>query len=203
MQEFTVPSITTSPDVMRVLLRDKCPEGLFAEIGLPIFRSKLDFPNMTGNVLILYKISDPGNLGTLLRTALAFDWCRVVLVDSCVDPFGPECIRSSMGASLKVQIYTIEKSELCNFLKYNEISPIFADSNVHNIMGITLPKLDKKHQFGLILGSEARGFDDFPAEFYNSSQKISIPMKNKTDSLNVAVSGGILMNILSRNKILI
>ena len=183
----------TSSDVIRAVTREATPEGIIAEINTP---------KLLGNdvitderILFLYRISDPGNLGTLMRTALAFEWNRIVLLDDCVDPFNPECIRSSMGAALKLKLHSIKSSLLKEFIESNNIKTYIAD-----ISGSTYNEgnYNNTHKrIGLVLGSEANGFKGFPNDLYDQLEKISIKMSKDVESLNVAVCGGILMNKLN------
>ena len=185
-------NLTTS-DVIRAVTREATPEGIIVEINTP---------KLLGNdvvtderILFLYRISDPGNLGTLMRTALAFEWNRIVLLDDCVDPFNPECIRSSMGAALKLKLHSIKSSLLKEFIESNNIKTFIAD-----IADSSFNKgnyINTHKRIGLVLGSEANGFKGFPSDLYNQLEKISIKMTKDVESLNVAVCGGILMNKLN------
>jgi RNA methyltransferase, TrmH family len=180
-----------SHDVAKAITREASPEGIIAEVDIP--KAYTDTKCFNENILMLYRISDPGNLGTLLRTAKALNWNRVVLIDGCVDPFNPEAIRSSMGSSFKTKLQFIKSENLKKFIQQNEIKVIIADMNGECDDG---NKKIFRGPVGLLLGSEANGFKGFPREIYDFSPKICIKMSNDTDSLNVAVCGGILMNNL-------
>ena len=177
-----------SRDVAKAITREASPEGIIAVVNIP--KSTNETVSFNDKILMLYRISDPGNLGTLLRTARALGWNRVVLIDDCVDPFNPETIRSSMGASFKAKLHFIKSEELKNFIKSNEIKVVIADmtgefQDVNNKIA--------RGPLGLLLGSEANGFNGFPREIYDSAPKICIKMLSDADSLNIAVCGGILM----------
>ena len=177
-----------SRDVAKAITREASPEGIIAVVNIP--KSTHETVSLDDKILMLYGISDPGNLGTLLRTAIALGWSRVVLIDDCVDPFNPESIRSSMGASFKAKLNFIKSEELKNFIKSNEIKVSIADMT-GEFQDVN--KQIARGPFGLLLGSEANGFKGFPREIYDSSPKICIKMLNDADSLNIAVCGGILM----------
>lgn len=185
----------TTRDVLRAVTREASPEGIIAEIDIPKVLDENEVILDDERVLFLFRISDPGNLGTLMRTALAFDWKRIVLVDDCVDPFNPECIRSSMGSALKLKIHRIGSNLLGSFIERNNIIAFIADSSAETH--------DFKHQIdtktGLILGSEANGFSGFPPELMNNLKTISVKMYKDAESLNIAVCGGILMNKINCN----
>ena len=183
-----------SSDVLRVVTREASPEGILAEIDTPgvLDDSAIVFDNE--KVLFLFRISDPGNLGTLMRTALAFEWNRIVLVDDCVDPFNPECIKSSMGAALKLKIHRIRSDVLDKFIERNNLNVMIADSDANADIRDYQNQLCQS--IGLVLGSEANGFTGFPSELYEKLSKVSVKMSKHVESLNVAVCGGILMNEL-------
>lgn len=185
---------------MRVITKEANPEGIIAEISSPPFLDESD-PIESGDcVLILFKISNPGNLGTLIRTARAFDWNRIVLVDDCVDPFNSECIRSSMGSVLKVKIHSFCKEKLSKFLKDNKINAYIATNTNGSLTDKTFNKASSRDSIGIILGSESHGFSGFPEDVYQALPKIKIEIKNDIESLNVAISGSILMNVFSNIK---
>lgn len=177
-----------------MISREGSPEGFMIEIDQPQIYSDDDLISLNERILVLYKISDPGNLGTLVRTARAFNWNRVILLDNCVDPFHPECIRSSMGAVLKTKLHSISVSKFHEFIiKKNNIQCYIADSQ---LSGTSYSKeVLNDSTIALILGSEANGLKEFPQAIYEKCQKLSLKMENDTESLNVAVCGGILMNM--------
>ena len=185
----------TSWEILRAVTREASPEGIIAEIGIPTVLDENTMNNgsmANERILFLFRISDPGNLGTLMRTALAFEWDRIVLVDDCVDPFNPECIKSSMGAALKLNVHRIKSDVMGSLIERNNITTMIADSNSDSYQN----EYDNKtnQNLGLVLGSEANGFSGFPKELYEKLIKISLKMSDKVESLNVAISGGILMN---------
>ena len=197
-KDLSIKNVTL--DIMRVITKEANPEGIIAEISSPRFLDESD-PIESGDcVLILFKISNPGNLGTLIRTARAFNWNRIVLVGDCVDPFNFECIRSSMGSVLKVKIHLFSEEKLSKFLKDNKINAYIAA----NINGFLTDKnintASSRDSMGIILGSESHGFLGFPEDVYKALPKIKIEMNNDIESLNVAISGSILMNIFSNIK---
>lgn len=184
-----------SNDIVKVLTREASPEGIVAEIDIPNFSTE---PILSEDrVLFLYKISNPGNLGTLLRTARALDWNRVVLIDDCVDPFNPETVRSSMGSSLKTAFSSLKSCDLRNYIEKYRINLLMADKNGKSVdyYGIE----ETRRPIGLLLGSEANGFKGLPKGICDSFQKICVKMSYDTESLNVAICGGILMyNLISK-----
>lgn len=184
-----------SRDLIRAITREASPEGIIAEIGTPEIKTERHRIPPNGRVLFLYNISDPGNLGALIRTAKAFGWNDIALVDDCVDPFNSECIRSSMGLSLKINIYRLTSNMLLDFSKENDLKLFIADKNAEKPSHSLGSRVHSK--IGLFLGSEANGFARFPQDVRDLCVPISINISTEVESLNVAVCGGIIMKHLS------
>ncbi len=140
------------------------------------------------NSLILDGISDPGNLGTLIRTAVAMDITDIYLA-SCCDLFSPKVLRSTMGGIFRGNFYrgTIE-----------EILAVHNDSTIYSMdmSGKDLFTIKFEDKSTIIVGSEAHGLSD--ASRNRADKIISLPTENGMESLNAAVAGGIALYFLSR-----
>lgn len=123
-------------------------------------------------------VQDPGNVGTIVRLAAAFDAAGVLLLPGCADPFGPKAIRASVGAILSVPIATITLGELLGR------SLFIAD--MHG-QAVDPPARDAV----LVFGSEGTGVSD---EVRRAAKAIAIPMSKSVESLNVAASAAILLS---------
>ncbi len=134
--------------------------------------------------LFLYKISDPGNLGSILRTAAWFNIKNIGLSSDCTDPFSPKVIRSAVGAHTHLNIHKNINYEIFSNHDYLLIG---ADQNgTHEIEN---PDYNKK--LVLVLGSESKGLDE---KIKNKLNKlVSIKKFGYGESLNVAIAGSILM----------
>lgn len=124
-------------------------------------------------------VQDPGNVGTIVRLAAAFDAAGVLLLPGCADPFGPKAIRSSAGAILNVAVAEITARELidANVLLY---------ATATSGAAVDPPMRDAV----LIFGSEGRGVSE---DLLERATKIAIPMSGRVESLNVASSAAILL----------
>lgn len=136
-------------------------------------------------ILILDQIQDPGNLGTLLRTALALDWDGVIFTPGTVDPFNDKALRASKGAlfHLPYQSQTIEE------IKQTIEAPIL----IADLDGENLADCKIAPPLALVLSHEGTGPSP---ELEKKGKKIQIPMQNGVDSLNVAASGAIFLYTL-------
>jgi len=129
--------------------------------------------------LVLDRIQDPGNMGTILRTAFAFGFKTVYTID-CVDPYSPKVIRASSGMALRVNIIDTDYEHLPTDTIYY-LADLRGDK----------PQPIRETNFGIVLGNEGQGINSI---FYQKPHKvITIPMAADCDSLNVAVAGGIIM----------
>ena len=144
-----------------------------------------------GNYLVLDELQDPGNVGTLIRSALGANFLDIYLLNS-VNISNEKLIRSSMGAIFKTKIYQVSKDEfISNYKKWNK--PLY----VCDMDGENIYKTHISNNAGIVVGNEGNGVS---AEIRGiSTGSISIPMKNGLESLNAGVSGSIIMYHLSNN----
>lgn len=170
--------------VMKKISGMQTPEGIVAEIAMPKSASLKDLRYL----LVLDGVSDPGNLGTILRTALAMGWEGVFIINESCDPYNEKAIRASRGALFRLPIAFGGWEEVTKLIKENHLLPLVAD--VH---GKKLTDIKSKNGILLVLGNEAHGPSE---EAHKLCEKITIPMPGQMESLNVAIAGGILMYVL-------
>lgn len=149
-----------------------------------------DIPEQPSNlqrVLVLDGVQDPGNMGTLMRSAVAFGFDTMVL-DHCVDIFNPKVIRSTQGAIFKLHYIYDDVIEFMD--KHLDMTFIATDLKAqHYVNELTVDS----ERIGLILGNEGNGIREEVIK--KAGLKVKIKMKN-TESLNVAVAGSICMYML-------
>ncbi|GBR72973.1 tRNA G18 (ribose-2'-O)-methylase SpoU [Candidatus Termititenax aidoneus] len=135
--------------------------------------------------IFLDRLQDPGNLGTIIRTAAAFGLDGLIYNKGCVDVFAPKVVRASMGAVFTLDLLAAEITDLTGNI-------IAAD-----LYGAAPENLQINGGFVLAIGSEGQGL---AAEILQrASQKVSLPIhKNKAESLNAAVAAGILLYLLQK-----
>lgn len=156
-------------------------EGILAEFPLPPFRALDDLKY----ILVLDGINDPGNLGTLIRTALAFNWEGIFLTHDSCDPFNEKAIRAAKGATFQLPIFHGTAQDLEQLIQKSGMPAVVAD-----LEGTSFEELKFPNGVALILGNEAHGSSLSENQTF---QKITIPMSGKIESLNVSIAGGILM----------
>lgn len=171
-------------EIMKKISGVQSPEGLMAEVAIPSPASL----NQLTPILALDRISDPGNMGTLLRTALAFGWKGVFILNNSCDPYNDKTVRAAKGAQFKLPLQFGSESDLKKLVEANKLQAYVAD-----LEGMAPEKISKTTPRVLILGNEAEG----PSKgLLNFCKKISLPMQGEMESLNVSIAGGILMYLL-------
>ncbi|KAL7104273.1 hypothetical protein ACP275_08G233900 [Erythranthe tilingii] len=157
-------------------------------------------------ILVLDGIQDPGNLGTLVRSATAFRWDGVFLLPGCCDPFNDKALRASRGASFQIPIVSGNWQQI-NILRQEFRMKMFAGHPSKNddlsnqlVIGLSNEFADSvaNSPLCLILGSEGGGLSE---DSMRACELVSIPMAGDFESLNVSVAGGIFMYMLqNQNK---
>ncbi|MBU4486393.1 MAG: RNA methyltransferase [Candidatus Delongbacteria bacterium] len=170
----------------------KSSEGILAVAKIPLCTDTNLFFNSKINLLGLFGISDPGNMGTLLRTAYWFGLEGIVLYDNCADVFSPKVIRSSMGSVFHIDILEFRNfTESSVFLdQYSKIGTFLDEKNNYK------HSTDKKKI--IFLGNEANGLDNILKDKIDFNFRID--SAGKFDSLNVSVAGGIIINEIFNTK---
>lgn len=141
-------------------------------------------------VVVLDGVQDPGNVGTILRTAAAFD-CGAILLEGSAEIFNPKVVRSSMGAIFYLPVAVASREEFLN-LRGREILAAAVDDSA---------EIYFRHEFkkscAIVFGSEASGVSE---EILAVAQKIFIPMSGHAESLNVATSAAIILSEVVRQS---
>ena len=173
-----IPQNLVSEDVLKKLSSNVNPEGV-------VFIAKMQECKISDpyKILFLDEINDPGNMGTLLRTALAFSYDLVVLSENCVSIYNEKVVNSSKGAIFQIPVV---KGKLKDYKGTHKILVSNLSKNAVPLDEVELPE-----KFVLVLGNESHGVNKETRLL--ADQEIIIPINN-IDSLNVAVAGGILMN---------
>ncbi|MES2987278.1 MAG: RNA methyltransferase [Pseudomonadota bacterium] len=179
-------AVETNADILSKLSGKDNPGavvGVFAE-----FEAKLEDLDRTSSPiwLVAERLRDPGNLGTILRTADAIGAGGLILVDECVDPFSVEAVRASMGALFTVPVARAPWAEFATWLRKGpgQLVGLSLDTNLdYQAARYEAPTF-------LLTGNEAQGMPDFMAKACDVTVKI--PMLGKADSLNAAVATAVM-----------
>ena len=183
------PVRLVSASQFRYISSAQTPQGIAAVVKMPadIYTTRL--PADAGHkILLLEDIQDPGNMGTLIRTAAAFGFSGVILSDKCADPLSPKVIQATAGAVMSLWLRaTAQYLDIVKALRQQGYPLLTAELN-----GQDRPDIMHRSQFILALGNEAAGLS--PALLELADFHVNIPIeREKAESLNAAVCGGILM----------
>lgn len=176
-----------SDGVFNSLSTEKMPQGVMAVVKLP--ENELIKPRSA--CLLLDRLQDPGNLGTIIRTANAAGYDDVYLIN-CTDAYSPKAVRASMSGVFFVRLHCGTEEEILRVLE--GVPLICADMDGENIFDFAPPK-----NFCLCIGNEGGGLSDSlmaAADF-----KVKIPMRESCESLNAAISAGIAMYQLKNKEV--
>lgn len=147
-------------------------------------------PIIKGNktkLIMLDDVNDPGNLGTIIRTAAGLGYDGIIMSPNTVDLYNEKVIRSTQGVMFKIPIIKANLQEIIKLLKKEKVFCIgTALTNAKDVKHIT-----KKDKFAICLGNEAKGISKEVVD--NMDENVKIAMKNDVESLNVSIAAGIIM----------
>lgn len=144
---------------------------------------------LSQETFILDSIGDPGNLGTIIRTAVALERKHIILVDGSVNPFCPKVIRSSGGLISKIKIIRGSLENITLLFKNKSFLCIAMDAKGEKLNFATGNKKKLENKF-VILGNEAHGISSYWQNYISNT--VALPMSSLVESLNVAVAGSII-----------
>jgi TrmH family RNA methyltransferase len=180
--------VSVAPHVMETLTERSTPQGIVVTFDL--FEASFESLCLDGHdlVLVLDRLQDPGNIGTLIRTADAVGAAAVILIEPCVDPFDPKTVRGTMGSIFNVPIVrTGEVAELFKGLQSKGLRVVGTDARRGDVWGEGL----WAGGVSLVLGNEAHGLSHDVSTWVKTWARL--PIVGKAESLNVAVAGSVLM----------
>ncbi|GBG94990.1 rRNA methyltransferase [Ligilactobacillus salitolerans] len=176
-----------SEEVAQKLSATPSPQGIFATVIIDE-NASLRPDQATGAWLFLDTVQDPGNVGTMVRTADAAGFAGVVLSHGSVDFYQPKLVRSMQGSQFHIQISQGDLSEWTAAFQANSY-PVFGSEL--NEKARSYDKVGRHENFALVMGNEGNGLSSKMLQ--QTSLNLYIPLKGKAESLNVAVAAGIMM----------
>lgn len=177
--------ILVTMDVLKELTDSPSPQGIVAEIRFP----NQSLPShYQGKYLVLEDIQDPGNLGTMIRTADAARFDGVFLSDKCADLYNQKTLRSMQGSHFHLPIWRTNVYQQCQSMQLSQIPILATTLSKDSVDYKSLPNLDA---FALVMGNEGQGIS---REMTNiADHLVHISMPGQAESLNVAVAAGVLI----------
>jgi TrmH family RNA methyltransferase len=154
----------------------------------------LDSIGPGGRQLVLDGVQDPGNVGTLIRAAVAFGIDGVVCLDGTVDPWGPKPVRAAAGMIFRLPVVRASVAEAVARLRESGVPLYVADAK-----GRDVNEHPSMESFAIALGNEGRGVRGLLAEAAEGS--LAVRMRGRAESLNVAMAGAIILHALTQEPI--
>ena len=180
-----VRAVQVPADVMRSISPMETPQGALFTVALP----EVQLPEtLSGkHYLVLDGVQDPGNVGTILRTADAFDCDGVFLVNACADLYNPKTARATMGAIFRREAYSVTEEELFALLRKSGV-PLYGTALRDDTVPLAEANLARA---AVAIGSEGRGLSQQVLD--ECAKTLKIPMNPRCESLNAAIAATVVL----------
>lgn len=179
---------TAEEKLFKDISETQTPQGVMAIVKKPVTHLDEIMKRETLRFVLLDEVRDPGNLGTIVRTADACNLDAVLLLKGCVDIYNGKSVRSTMGSLFHIPvIQNLDAQELLNRMKDSGVATIGADPHSSGSV-IDLKSMDK---CAIVIGNESKGMGGGIKE--QLDYRVSIPMPGKAESLNAGIAAAIMM----------
>ena len=199
LNDGTIPEGTEAETVSDSCFKAMCetvtPQGVIALVKMPEYDTE-KLINNASSLLVLEDLQDPGNLGTIMRTAEAAGMDGIILSDTSVDLYNPKTVRATMGAIFRMPaVYVKDIKETVRTLNVKGFNTLAAHlSATHDYT-----KADYSGKTAVLIGNEGNGLSEELTAL--AAEKIIIPMDGKAESLNAAVAAALCMYEIKRNRL--
>ena len=170
------------------------PQGIAALVHPPTFSSDSIFHAPAPLILVLAGLQDPGNVGTLLRSAEAFAASGVLLLPGAASPWNPKTLRASAGSAFRVPAINATEPETLNLFDRHRIPAIAAVAR----KGTPVNEAPLRGPCALLIGNEGAGLSKILLSY--AAHRVTIPTPGKVESLNAAIAGSLLLYEASRQR---
>ena len=187
-EEYAVPTYHVTTEIMKKISEQASPSSIIAVC------KKMEEKMITGSVLLLDGIQDPGNLGTIIRSAVAFNIPNIVLSESCVDLYNSKVIRSTEGMLFLINVIRANLCETIQKLKQDNYSVYGTDV----LGGKDVCSVNIQEPLAFVIGSEGKGMSNEVKALCDSF--FYIKMNESCESLNAGVSASILMYEINKQR---
>jgi TrmH family RNA methyltransferase len=192
-----VPIVAVDERSMRSLAQTQHPQGVIA-VARFFHRDIASLADAVGRgsgaclVAVLHEINDPGNAGTLMRSAEALGCKAVCCGIAGVDPYNDKVVRASMGSMFHLPLFCYDEwAQMAGAARAAGLSVVAAEAGAADVRSVTLPA-----RTALVVGHERRGLSGVPGA--DIAMRVGIPQSSRADSLNAAVAGSIVMYEIAR-----
>jgi TrmH family RNA methyltransferase len=178
---------------LEALAATQSPQGVLAVASAPQHSLETLALTPAATLLVLDGVQDPGNFGTLVRSADALGAAGVVALPGTVDPWNPKAVRAAAGASFRIPVFESSLEALRDWMHQNGFTVYGADA-----AGVPVDRAELAHRAALIVGNEGAGLA--PDTLAATDALLAVPIEPHAESLNVAVAAGILLFLLTRRR---
>ncbi|GHP12900.1 23S rRNA methyltransferase [Lentilactobacillus fungorum] len=182
-----VPTYLITPEIAKHISATETPQGVFAILRTADYHNTIP-KNLAGSWLLLDNIQDPGNIGTMVRTADAAGVSGIVFGNGSADIYNPKVVRAMQGSQFHLKLFSGNILDWLSKLKAQSIPTYGTELNDQ---AVSYQEVKPTSSFGLVMGNEGNGVA--PEILAAVDQNLYIPMKGEAESLNVAVASGILI----------
>lgn len=173
------------------------PQGILALVNIPEYNFEVLLKKTELFLVLLENLSDPGNLGTIIRTAEGAGADGIILGGNCADVFSPKVVRSAMGALFRMPVFVFTGSGFFEVLKHLKNNGVrLYGAHLSGALSYDEAVYEKKS--GVLIGNESKGLTQDVSEL--SDYLVKIPMEGRVESLNASVAAGILMYEVYRQR---
>ena len=185
-----------SEKLMDAISESKTPQPVMAVVGIKEHTEDELFAHGSKLIVIAHKLQDPGNLGTIIRTAEAVAAAGIALTPNTVDPYSAKAVRASMGSILRLPVVRVGEieafAERCKKMGFQTVATVVTGEKTPFDIDLTKPTV-------VILGQEGAGLP--PHIMAEVDLRVRIPMAETIDSLNVATSAAVILYEMMRQRL--
>jgi TrmH family RNA methyltransferase len=187
--------VTQVPDrLFESVAQTQTPQGIAALVELPTYKLEQVVSAAKPLLVVACRLQDPGNLGTMMRTALAFSATAFLTLQETVSPFNPKAVRSSAGAIFRLPVICgLHPNAVLPYLSVH-VRIVAAERN----SPASLSQADLRGPIAILVGREATGLPEEIARY--ASQLLSIPIRKEVDSINAATAASIFLYEAARQR---
>jgi RNA methyltransferase, TrmH family len=187
----TVDTVEVPEHQLRAVTGTETPQGVLVTAEIPHFTLAGLQPQQRSLVVLLDGVQDPGNFGSIVRSADAFGAACIIALPGTVDPWNPKAVRAAAGSSLRVPVIEATADEAVTHLRQHGFRLLGAD-----MAGAAVDTIPPAPRAALVLGNEGAGLSAGLEQQLDGT--VAVPIRGSAESLNVGVAAGILLYLLSR-----
>lgn len=185
-EQLSIPCFVLAKKLFTALTMTEQPQGVIAEVEMPQYSIADIWSGSPHTHLLLDRVRDPGNLGTIFRSAEAMGASALWLSPTTVDPFNPKVVRSAMGSLFRLPFCRVDLNQVIRELEHRKVQLyVTTPHTTRSLYQVTFPS-----EVAFLLGNEAQGVE---TALLAKGEGLKIPMVGQTESLNVAMTAGILL----------